>query len=373
MNLRNHAIAAGLTAALVFGTCLPTALAVPAGALEQASQQLETYGAELATLQGDLDAKTADLEMTAYRIGEKQSEITQTEEQLTVAKGILAGRMRSSYKLGPTSLLQVFLDAESLDDVISRVYYMDKVASHDAQAIADVRDLEGRLKTEKGELEAIHAEEQKAVDEIQAQVDDYTVKLEEAKAYYESLDAQVKQEVAAQQAAAQNANIAVAINTVTETQEQAPAQTPDAAGNEAAAGETEATETTSSESSSSSGSSSGSVSRASGGGGLGSAYSAIGSPYVYGADGPSEFDCSGLVCFCYGYSRGRTTYDLIDSLQSDGNWKSSMSELSAGDLVFTDYGHVGIYIGDGMMIHAPRPGRSVCTQEVWSCIGGGTF
>ena len=371
MNLRNHAIAAGITAALVFGTCLPTALAVPAGALEQASQQLETYGAELATLQGDLDAKTADLEMTAYRIGEKQAQITQTEEQLTVAKGILSDRMRSSYKLGPISLLQVFMDAESLDDVVSRVYYMDKVASHDAKAIADVRDLEGRLKTEKGELEGIHAEEQKAVDELQAQVDDYTVKLEEARAYYDSLDAQIKQEVAAQQAAAQNANIAVAINTVTEGQEEAPGQTTDAAANnEGTAGETETTSETSNGSGSSS---SGSISRASGGGGLGSAYSAIGSPYVYGGDGPSEFDCSGLVCFCYGYSRGRTTYDLIDSLQSDGNWKSSMSELSAGDLVFTDYGHVGIYIGDGMMIHAPRPGRSVCTQEVWSCIGGGTF
>jgi cell wall-associated NlpC family hydrolase len=50
-----------------------------------------------------------------------------------------------------------------------------------------------------------------------------------------------------------------------------------------------------------------------------------------------------------------------------------MSELSAGDLVFTDQGHVGIYIGGGMMIHAPRPGKTVCEQVVWSCIGGGTY
>lgn len=109
------------------------------------------------------------------------------------------------------------------------------------------------------------------------------------------------------------------------------------------------------------------------GSGLGTAYAAIGSPYVYGAAGPSSFDCSGLVCYAYGYARGRTTYDMIASLKSTGSWKNSMSELSAGDLVFTDQGHVGIYIGGGMMIHAPRPGKTVCEQVVWSCIGGGTY
>jgi cell wall-associated NlpC family hydrolase len=50
-----------------------------------------------------------------------------------------------------------------------------------------------------------------------------------------------------------------------------------------------------------------------------------------------------------------------------------MSQLSAGDLVFTSAGHVGIYIGNGYMIHAPSPGRTVCTVKIWSFIGGGTY
>lgn len=106
---------------------------------------------------------------------------------------------------------------------------------------------------------------------------------------------------------------------------------------------------------------------------LNTAYSVIGYPYIYGATGPNGFDCSGLVCYCFGWDRGRTTYDMIDSLVRDGRWKTSMDELEVGDLVFPSSGHVGIYTGNGMMIHAPAPGRTVCEAVVYAFIGGGTF
>ena len=128
----------------------------------------------------------------------------------------------------------------------------------------------------------------------------------------------------------------------------------------------------------SSGSSSGSSSGGSGGhaaagGGLSTAYDMIGVPYVWGGTSTSGVDCSGLVNVCYGGARGRTTYAMISSLQSTGDWKTSMSELNVGDLVFPHSGHVGIYIGDGMMIHAPSPGRSVCIAPVYSFYGGGPY
>jgi cell wall-associated NlpC family hydrolase len=128
----------------------------------------------------------------------------------------------------------------------------------------------------------------------------------------------------------------------------------------------------------SSGSSSGSSSGGSGGhaaagGGLSTAYDMIGVPYVWGGTSTSGVDCSGLVNVCYGGARGRTTYAMIGSLQSTGDWKTSMSELNVGDLVFPHSGHVGIYIGDGMMIHAPSPGRSVCIAPVYSFYGGGPY
>ncbi|MGW2517119.1 NlpC/P60 family protein [Streptomyces sp. NPDC001617] len=89
------------------------------------------------------------------------------------------------------------------------------------------------------------------------------------------------------------------------------------------------------------------------------AYSKLGSPYVWGATGPSAFDCSGLVQAAYrsvGVSLPRTTYAQIDAGR-----RVSRSELLPGDLVFFYSGisHVGIYIGNGQMIHAPNPSAPV--------------
>jgi cell wall-associated NlpC family hydrolase/outer membrane murein-binding lipoprotein Lpp len=89
------------------------------------------------------------------------------------------------------------------------------------------------------------------------------------------------------------------------------------------------------------------------------AYSKLGSPYVWGATGPDAFDCSGLVQAAYrsaGVELPRTTYAQIGAGR-----RVSRSELLPGDLVFfySAISHVGIYIGNGQMIHAPNPSAPV--------------
>ncbi|MEU7579571.1 NlpC/P60 family protein [Streptomyces sp. NPDC041068] len=89
------------------------------------------------------------------------------------------------------------------------------------------------------------------------------------------------------------------------------------------------------------------------------AYKAIGSPYVWGATGPNAFDCSGLTQAAYrsaGVSLPRTTYAQIGAGE-----RVSRSELRPGDLVFFYSGisHVGLYVGNGQMIHAPNPSAPV--------------
>ncbi|MBT2871553.1 NlpC/P60 family protein [Streptomyces cellulosae] len=90
----------------------------------------------------------------------------------------------------------------------------------------------------------------------------------------------------------------------------------------------------------------------------------LGSPYVWGATGPDAFDCSGLVLAAYrsaGVSLPRTTYAQIDAGR-----RVSPSELLPGDLVFFYSGisHVGLYIGNGQMIHAPNPSAPVRVAPV---------
>ncbi|MEU2538511.1 C40 family peptidase [Streptomyces iakyrus] len=91
----------------------------------------------------------------------------------------------------------------------------------------------------------------------------------------------------------------------------------------------------------------------------------IGKPYVWGAVGPGSYDCSGLTQAAWkaaGVDLPRTTYDQVNA-----GTTVSLSQAQPGDLVFfyDDVTHVGIYIGNGMMIHAPKPGTYVREESIY--------
>lgn len=94
------------------------------------------------------------------------------------------------------------------------------------------------------------------------------------------------------------------------------------------------------------------------------ALSRIGSPYSWGAAGPSSFDCSGLVMWAFqqeGISLPHSSQAL-----ARGGQPVSMDQMQPGDLVtyYSDASHVGIYIGDGMMVHASTYGTPVRVAPV---------
>ena len=96
-----------------------------------------------------------------------------------------------------------------------------------------------------------------------------------------------------------------------------------------------------------------------------------GDPYVWGAAGPSAFDCSGLVVWAYA-QEGISLPHYTGDLWNDGQ-HVSRNDLQPGDLVFffPDISHVGIYIGDGLMVDAPSTGQLVQVQPVfWSAYVG---
>jgi cell wall-associated NlpC family hydrolase len=90
----------------------------------------------------------------------------------------------------------------------------------------------------------------------------------------------------------------------------------------------------------------------------------IGSPYSWGASGPSAFDCSGLVMWAF----GQAGVNLPHSSQAlaQGGQPVSMDQMQPGDLItyYSDASHVAIYIGDGMMVHASTYGTPVRVAPV---------
>ncbi|MDT3397241.1 NlpC/P60 family protein [Streptomyces sp. B1866] len=85
----------------------------------------------------------------------------------------------------------------------------------------------------------------------------------------------------------------------------------------------------------------------------------IGKDYVWGAEGPRTYDCSGLTLRAWqaaGITIPRTSQEQWRQLP-----KVPVSDVRPGDLIiyFSDASHVGMYVGDGRIVHAPRPGRQV--------------
>lgn len=97
----------------------------------------------------------------------------------------------------------------------------------------------------------------------------------------------------------------------------------------------------------------------------------LGDPYVYGAAGPSSFDCSGLVQYTLG-KLGITGVPRTSEAQYGWAQKITRSQLQPGDLIFEQWpgdnaapGHVVIYAGSGQVIEAPEPGHAVQIRP-WS-------
>ena len=394
------------------------ATAEPASDLVAAQERLGSLGSELGSLEDELSTLTADLERTDNEMWRTQESIKDTEQRLDEARTVLAARMRSGYKSGGFNFIEFLFSSSSFEDLSSRLYYMDKIVGRDEAVIADVRTLENELEDELGQLQAQHDDQQARIDVVKAHVGEYNQLVGEARAYYEQLDAQVRQQLEAEAAAAQQQNndsVSTAVNAISEqqtsesvtgateavvaaeeqigtqqpadpvvtepVQEEQEEQTepepepedeePQSEPEQQAEPEPEDEEQSEPEEYQTGGD-------CYPGGGVASAYSCIGWPYVWGGFGPSMggFDCSGLVSYCYGDGSWRAGAEPLGlAIQAAGLWKDGMDNLSYGDLVFTDseFNHVGIYIGDGMMIHAPTFGRTVSIDYVWSCYGGGPF
>ena len=358
--------------------------------LEAARAELEQIGNSLAAVQAQLADQTMAYETTRSEIFDLETQIQDTEEQLDAAKAVLAGRMRDSYKEGAGSALDVILGATSVEELVSRVYYLDKLGEADAETIDTVNALAAQLTEQKGELEVQQQEQEEQIAQTEASLAEYESQVASAQSYYNSLDSQV-QEALAREAAEQAAR---------EAAEQA-AQ--DAAG---AAGEGE-----------------GGGAPSTGGGGISNAIDSvngsegvqdtptepippsnpetgshpevvsaaatlIGKPYktwqsgVNYGPGADGYDCCGLVATAYrlcGYSYPRyqaPVSSIMATIKARGNWKSCnlsnyQSVLAPGDVLVHSAGHVAIYAGGNQMIHAPYPGAYVCYARVNSCIGGG--
>lgn len=376
------AVTAGLVCALTVTSSFPITVAYAAqpAEIQAASDKIDSLAADLKDCQKSFDENEGQLQQTATDIVNKEQEITETTQKLDAAKEMLSKRVRSSYKSGVSSVLELLMGSTNMQDLISRIHYMDSVSQEDARTIDNVRDLSRELSNQKAALETKQAEEQAQGKKLQAQIDEIQSKLKEAQTYYNSLSAEAQAAIQkqAENTDSQAAFVMGALQENSNNTQSASANSASQSDNQRSGGSTS--------SSSSTPSTPRSHSYSNAGGPVANAYQLLGQGYryIWGSSDPSNggFDCSGFTQYIFrlaGYPISRTTWTQSDEIKAKGNWKTSTSQLVAGDLVFFDNcNHVGIYVGGDQFIHSSCSRGPVCVSlsgylSYSSFYGGGSI
>lgn len=399
---------------IVMGESIP-AIATPSDQelnnTRQKYAQIESKISEIEDKIYDLDIKIEPLQLTVDKnkkeiksinnsIDTTTKNIEQTEKEIDTLDQALGERVKALYTSGNLefSYVSFMFEAESTSDFFSRLGAVGKIINKDKESIQEIIDKKDELNEKVKSLEEKKTDIDKLTQEIQTSLDELDGKKKEQ----ESLVAQAKVEkskfdaeylskierevVEGQFSTINNSDSSISslqgaisqlryirdnqiksptvVSEINDKIEKAKKMVSDKkTAEEAAARRRAATiaasKTPSRGTQSISVPSSGNAQSI-----LNEAYSHLGKPYVYGATGVSTFDCSGFTQYVYRHAAGvdisRTTYSQINVGQSVGR-----SQLQPGDLIFTHAGHVGIYVGNGNMIHAPQTGDVVKVSPVY--------
>lgn len=341
--------------------------------LASAQAQLESIGAEYAQLQEDLADAARELEII-------KGEIEETETQLQESQKTLAQSAADDYKGGGGQLLDVVLGASSFDDLVSRVYYANKVSDAQAEAIEHVQTL-------KADLEQSQAQQEQEIAAMEQKVSEVQQNQTDAQALVNSLSEEMREQLAAE--AAQNEQLAAGMQSAEDgsastsdrpvvtppasdtTDDSTPAPTP-------TPGPDPVPDTGGSDTGNSGGGSSSGTSSV-GSAALQYAFTQAGAPYVYGAADPSVgFDCSGIVSWSYaqiGVYMPHSSSAQREYVMNNGRYTTDISQLQYGDLVFYP-GHVAFYVGGGQIYGAWNYGRGIGYGSIYDCgtpLGGGNI
>lgn len=267
------------------------------------------------------------------KVEEAKAERDKILNSLSINEEEMNNRLRRMYKNGGMSFIEVMLSSDNIVDLMENLTMTSYIYEQDAQIVEE-------LKAEDEKMEVSVKEEQDTLDKLKEEQESLITE----KADLESTKAASEENIKAIEQ-----NIVALDTEVAELQAKYKEET----GKDYTAAVTTVHPID--------------------GGGLDTAYRLLGTPYVWGGESPAGTDCSGLVVQAYGYARGRTTWEMIASLKASGDWKTSLSSLKVGDLIFPHDGHVGIYLGDGKMIHASSDQQKVVIGNVYKFLGGGTY
>lgn len=330
---------------------------------EKLEISIEMLDAEIESIYATIDKAKSEINDIENNIDQATKDLIIAENNIKGEEELFNSRMRVMFINGTDSYLEILFNSEGMEDLISRIENVKKIVEYDNKIIRElndkkkaIEDMKTSLNDNKLKVLAIKKENENKLDKLASK------KQEQNKLIVE---AETKQKLYENEIAATEALMAITMkeiqklevssvltgivtkenkNETKANQSKDPQKEPQV---DQAVGKEPQVE----------GNDSGKNSSISSNEIIAYAENFMGTPYEWGAVGPSTFDCSGFVQYVYshfGVKLGRTTYDQI----YNGEFVSR-ENLKPGDLVF--FGtesphHVGIYVGNNTYIHAPRTG-----------------
>ncbi|MFG3367905.1 NlpC/P60 family protein [Streptomyces sp. NPDC090032] len=338
----------------------PSAPAKPS--LEEVQKKVDTLYHQAGVATEKYNAAKERTAKQQKHVGDLLDDVAQRTEKLNKARQELGTFAAAQYRTGAVSDTATLLLADDAQDYFDQDQLMSRLTSRQKKAVDDYQTEQAA--TTKKRTEAAKSLETLTTSQatLRSTKRDVQQKLGDARELLSKLTAEEKARLAAIEKKKQEA--------ARKKAEELARQQAEAEAKRKAAEETQQKENPGTGSDTGTGTGTGSGSTGSGYAAkaakvIAFAESQEGKPYVWGATGPDSYDCSGLTQAAWkaaGISLPRTTWDQVKV-----GTTVTTANAQPGDLVFfyDDISHVGIYIGDGKMIHAPKPGANVRVESIY--------
>ncbi len=329
--------------------------------LDEVQAQLDSIASEYAALANKNAQTLSDIEGVQGQIDDTQTQIDEKKAELKKKRGDLSDRVSASYKSGGTNILSLLLASGSFEELVANAHYVEKINKSDRDAIEDIQTIQEELDAQKTELESQKADLEKLKDQQTAQMQDIQTKQQEVQAVLSGLSDDVKELMAQRDAEVLAATQA----------EEAARKAQEAA---AAAAASNKNNSTSSGGSHASGAPQQNV-------GTGKQQAVVNA--CYSTPSPGLGWCAALVTNVFrnagvGYFGGNAC-DMFNAWC----YSADRSTLKVGMIVADSshpttgiagrlYGHVGIYVGGGIVMSNQGAITSKSLDSFISFFGGGS-
>ena len=161
--------------------------------LDEVQAQLDSIANEYATLANKNAQALSDIEGVQGQIDETQAQIDTKKSELKKKRNDLSDRVAASYKSGGTNILSLLLASGSFEELVANAHYVEKINKSDRDAIEDIQTIQKELDTQKSELESQKADLEKLKDQQTAQMQDMQAKQQEVQTVLNGLSDDVKE------------------------------------------------------------------------------------------------------------------------------------------------------------------------------------